>query len=109
MNCSLEPYLHDLQLLQGESDEKKEKPEKRTRDEHTPELQWGSLASANKDKESIDGLALSLIVPQVHRESAQGANSGGTGCETWQAQDQESVVRVEPEVGTGPPPPSISN
>ena len=66
----MEPYLHDLQLLQEESDEKKEKPEKGTRDEHTPELQWGSSTSANKDKESIDGIAVSLTVPQVHVESA---------------------------------------
>ena len=91
-----------------ESDGKKKKPEKWTRDGHTPELQWGSSASANKDKESIDGLAVSLTVLQVHRDSAQEASSGGTSCETWQAQDQESVARVEPEVGNGPPPRSLT-
>ena len=97
-----------MQLLQGESDGKKEKPEKGTRGGHTPELQWGSSASANKDKESTDGLAVCLTVPQVYRDSTQGASSGGTGCETRQAQDQESMVRVELEVGNGPPPRSLT-
>ena len=87
---------------------RKRKNQKKGQEMDTPELQWGSLASANKDKESTDGLAVSLIVPQVHRDSAQGASSGGTGCETWQAHDQESVARVEPEVSNGPPPRSLT-
>ena len=58
--------------------------------------------SANKDKESTYGLAVSLTVLQVHIELAQGASSRGTGCEMWQAQDQESVARVEPEWVTVP-------
>ena len=57
------PYHLDLQPLQDNSDEQKEKTiQKGTRDEHPPELQWGSAASVNKDKESIDGLAVSLTV-----------------------------------------------
>ena len=97
-----------MQLLEGESDEKKENPEKGTRDEHTPELQWGSSVSADKNKESTDGLAVSLTVLQVHIESAQGASSRGIGCEMQQVQDQESMARVEPEVGNGPPPRSLT-
>ena len=102
------PYHHDLQLLQGNSDEEKKNPQKVTRDEHTPELQWGSSATANKKKEKLtDNLAHSLTIPQVQQDSAQGASSGGTGCETRQAQDQDSVPRVKPVVGNGPPPRSL--
>ena len=82
-------YHHDLQPLQGNSDEQKGKIQKGTRDEHTPELQWGSSGSANKTKEKFtDNLAHSLTVPQVQQNLAQGARSEGTGCETRQAQDQ---------------------
>ena len=103
------PYHHDLQPLQGNSDEQKGKIQKGTRDEHTPELQWGSSASANKKKENFtEILANSLIVLQVQQNSAQGASSGGTGCETRQAQDQESMARAEPKVDNGPPPRSLT-
>ena len=98
------PYHHDLQPLQGNSDEQKGKIQKGTRDEHTPELQWGSSASANNKKEKFtDNLAHSLTVPQVQQNSAQGASAGGTGCETRQTQDQDTVVRVKPVMGNGPP------
>ena len=45
------------------SDEEKEKSEKGTIDERTPELQWGSSASANKNIKGTDDLAHSLTVP----------------------------------------------
>ena len=60
----LVPYHHDLQPLQGNSDEPKGKIQKGIRDGHTPELQWGSSASANNKKEKFtDNLAHSLAVP----------------------------------------------
>ena len=98
------PYHHDLQPLQGNSDEPKGKIQKGTRDGHTPELQWGSSASANNKKEKFtDNLAHSLTVPQVQQNSAQGASAGGIGCETRQTQDQDTVARVKPVMGNGPP------
>ena len=98
------PYHHDLQPLQGNSDEQKEKIQKGTRDEHTPELQWGSSVSANKKKVNFpDNLAHSLTVPRVQQNTAQGASSGGTGCETRQTQDQDTVARVKLVMGNGPP------
>ena len=80
------PYHLDLQPLQGNSDEQKEKTiQKGTRDEHTPELQWGSSASANKKKEKFtDDLVNSLTILQVQQNSTQGASLGGTGCEMRQ-------------------------
>ena len=97
------PYHHDEQRLQGELDEKKGKPEKGTVDGHTPELQWGSSVSANKDENFADSLAHSLTIPQVQCNTAHGASLGETGCETRQAQDQDKVARVVPVVGNGPP------
>ena len=80
------PYHLDLQPLQGNSDEQKEKTiQKGTRDEHTPELQWGSSVSANKKTEKFtNNLAHSLTIPQVQQTLAQGVSSEGTGCETRQ-------------------------
>ena len=98
------PYHHDEQRLQGNLDEKKRKQEKGTLDGHTPELQRGSSLSANKKENFADSLAHSLTIPQVQCNTAHGASLKEIGCETRQAQDQDTVARVAPVVGQGPPP-----
>ena len=101
------PYHHDAQQVQQQIDDEKEKIQKGTKDEHTHGLQWGDPSSANKSSDAANSSAASHTVPLGLEEPLHGADSRRIGCEPRQAQDQDSVDRVVPEVGYGPPPRSL--